>query len=243
MGKIKLDDGSYHGKSLYFGSPQSRIQIRVYEKNWERMNKGFVLEDGVEVWNRTEVQMRKERASEAVRIIALGEIPVGEVVIGVIKNYVNFVDEDADLNKSRWKVSRFWNDFLGDCKPLRLALIAPDRTITKVESWVDRQVEPSLSLLWLAHDGELNWLIEMLEEGCERLTDKDLDMLDRTKEDFQRLLGERKQRQIEEDRANKLRILRKKPLLDEYEINQRDIREAEKRTKKKPSDAGTSTRA
>lgn len=212
IGKIKLDDGTYHGRSLYFGSPQSRIQIRVYEKNWERINKGFELEEGVEVWNRTEVQMRKKRAFEAVRLIAMGDKPVGDIVSGVICNYVNFVDRDPeDSNKSRWKVSRFWREFLGDVKPLRLSLEAPDRTIARVERWIDRQVEPSLALLWLAHDGELNWLIEMLEEGCERLTDKDLDMLERTKADYQRILEvrriEKQHKEIEERmRQNRLRV-------------------------------------
>ena len=230
MGKIKLDDGTYHGKSIYFGSPQSRMQIRVYEKNWERINKGFQLEEGTEVWNRTEIQMRKERAAEAVRIIAIGEKPVGDIVSGIIRNYVNFVDRDPnDSNKSRWKVSRFWNEFLGDVEPLRLALEAPDRTIASVEKWVDFQVEPSLSLLWLANDGKLDWLIEMLEEGCERLTDKDLDMLERTKVDYQAMVRKRKQEKLDKDREQKLIELHRKPELDEFEMAQADKKQMELR--------------
>lgn len=240
MGKIKLDDGTYHGKSVYFGSPQSRMQIRVYEKNWERINKGFQLEDGIEVWNRTEIQMRKERAAEAVRIMATGTQPVGDIVAGIIRNYVNFVDRDPmDSNKSRWKVSRFWNEFLGEVEPLKLALEAPDRTISKVEKWVDFQVEPSLSLLWLANNGELDWLIEMLEDGCDRLTEKDLEMLERTKADYQALVRQRKQEKLDKERAQKLVELHRKPELDEYEMASADRIQMERRLSKKMKNALT----
>lgn len=230
MGKLKLDDGTYHGKSIYFGSPQSRIQIRVYEKNWERINKGFELEEGVEVWNRTEVQMRKERAAEAVRVMAVGDKPVGEIVCGIIRNYVNFVDRDPqDTNKSRWPMARFWSEFLGDVAPLQLSLEAPDRTIATVERWVGYQVEPSLSLLWLANDGRLDWLIEMLEEGCERLTEKDLEMLERTKADYEVLVRKRKQEKLDQDRQRRLVELRRKPELDEYEMAGADRKQMELR--------------
>lgn len=230
MGKIKLDDGTYHGKSIYFGSPQSRLQVRVYEKNWERINKGYELEEGTEVWNRTEIQLRKERAAEAVRLIAVGEKTVGDIVSGILKNYINFVDRDPnDSNKSRWKVSRFWSEFLGDVEPLRLALEAPDRTIARVEKWVDFQVEPSLSLLWLANDGRLDWLIEMLEDGCDRLTEKDLDMLERTKLDYQAMVRKRKQEKLDKEREQKLVELHRKPELDEFEMVQADKKQMELR--------------
>lgn len=240
MGKIKLDDGTYCGKSVYFGSPQSRLQVRVYEKNWERMNKGYELEDGVEVWNRTEVQLRKERAAEAVRLIAVGEKPVGDIVSGILKNYINFVDRDpGDSNKARWKVSRFWAEFLGDVQPLKLALVAPDRTIARVEKWVDYQVEPSLSLLWLANDGRLDWLIEMLEDGCDRLTEKDLEMLDRTKYDYQELVRQRRRQKLEEERTAKLVELKRKPELDEYEMAEADRKQMERRLARKSRNAPT----
>ncbi|WP_232700226.1 replication initiation factor domain-containing protein [Brevibacillus daliensis] len=194
IGKIKLDSGDYQGKTIYFGSEKSRIQVRIYEKHWERTNKGFKLEEGVEVWNRTEIQMRKERAKEAARLIAHGEKPVGEIVTGVIKNYVNFVDRDEnDSNKARWKVSRFWNKFLGDVEKLRLTNVAPDKTIEKLVRWVGHQVQPSLSLIWMANDGKLDWLIQLLEDGVDRLKEKDIEMLERTKEAYQKSVEKREQ--------------------------------------------------
>ncbi|MGC5328967.1 replication initiation factor domain-containing protein, partial [Brevibacillus sp. SYSU BS000544] len=215
QGTLDLNSGDYEGQTVNFGSGKSRIQIRIYEKHWERKNKGYELEEDVEVWNRVEVQMRKERAEEACMLIASGKMCVGEITAGVIKNYLNFCDRGEDSNKSRWKVSKFWSDFLGDVEPLRLSAVAPDRTLSRTQQWAWKQVEPSLALLWHGNEGRLDWLIEMLENGSDRLKPKDLEMLERTKGDYQFMLARRKQLQQEEVQNKALKVLHQKSYLDE----------------------------
>jgi phage replication initiation protein len=126
------------GGTIYFGSTKSNIQIRFYDK---------AKEQGVDyIWNRVEVQSRDERANAIADMIGQG-VCLGEIVLGVLKRYVNFVEPCNDSNKARWKVSGWWDNFLGEVKKLRLSIDKARRTITDVANWVERQVAPSLALL------------------------------------------------------------------------------------------------
>lgn len=202
METIELSDGSTGGATIYFGNPSSRIKIRMYEKNFEREQKGFDVEEDVHIWNRVEIEAKKERAQILALLIMEERLPLGSIICGVLKNYVNFVDKHpTDPNKARWEVSKFWKKFLGDIEPIRLTEKAPDRTIQRVENWIDKQVTPSISLLFLA--GVLNHenLQEFLSEGLDRLTEKDIIIL----EQFQR--EKRKYDSISEEVRNGLQII------------------------------------
>jgi phage replication initiation protein len=178
METISLDDGSTGGTTIYFGQPSSMIKIRVYEKNHERLSHGDDLEEGLEIWNRTEIESKKERADLLAAAIAYSDVALGTIIRGVLSNYLNFLDKGDDENKSRWKVSKFWQRFLNDVEPLILTKKAPDRSIQRIQHWVDRQIEPSLALLFLAKESNLDFLVEALNNGMERLTERDLQMLE-----------------------------------------------------------------
>lgn len=169
--KIEIKDGAEKGNTIYFGSPQSNIQIRIYEKNFERENAGKEVEQRITTWNRTEMQMADERAQEAVKQILRG-VEVGVVMFGLLRNYMNFVDPTEDSNKARWPISEWWLLFLDDAERLRLAAKAPDSTIERKEQWVDKQVKPTLSEIWVAlgRPGG-DWFVDLINDGLERMTD------------------------------------------------------------------------
>lgn len=125
MEKVRLKDGASKGITIYFGSPTSSIQIRMYEKNHERVNNAYLLEDGVKAWNRTEIQLRDERALTMMIMIAHTDHNLGYLVSGVLKHYISFLVPSKDTNKARWKICRFWKDFLGDCERIKLSTQAP----------------------------------------------------------------------------------------------------------------------
>lgn len=94
---------SSKGQTLQFGSPQSDVLIRIYDKAAERH-----CAEG-EHWIRCELQLRHERA---VAFTRLG-LPIGESYTGVVINYLRFVDPiDSDSNKWRWPIKRYWGEFL-----------------------------------------------------------------------------------------------------------------------------------
>ncbi|MCG2963535.1 replication initiation factor domain-containing protein, partial [Escherichia coli] len=87
-----------------------------------------------------------------------------------LKYYLRFLVKGKDKNRSRWKTAPFWDKFLGGVEALRLAEVAPDRTVEKTVNWISNQVAPSLAVMFEAFDGDVDLLMRFIKEGKERLT-------------------------------------------------------------------------
>lgn len=108
----KCEYGS-EGTTLYYGSPQSKIRLRIYDKAAERDLDG-------EHWIRVELQLRDGNADSAVKYLVAG-IPMDTVFSGVLRNYILFREPDYfDSNKSRWPIADYWLAFLDGACPLTL---------------------------------------------------------------------------------------------------------------------------
>ena len=102
---------SSKGQSLQFGSPQSDVLIRIYDKARERN-----CAEG-EHWIRCELQLRHDRA---VKLAGLG-LPIGQAFCGVVVNYLRFVDPDPeDSNRWRWPMKSYWGEMLCGAERIRL---------------------------------------------------------------------------------------------------------------------------
>lgn len=164
-----LADGTKIGQTIYFGSKSSSIQMRFYDK---------ALEQGVDgTWIRTEIQARDERAT-AVVVALLGDVPVGHIASGVFRNYVVFVEKNkTDTNKARWAVCEWWNSYLGSVEAIRLSIEQKPRTLKEVESWVNKQIGPTLAMLMLANEGDTSWINEVMVNSKYRLKPKHYAMI------------------------------------------------------------------
>lgn len=172
--KIKIEDGATAGHTVYFGSNESRIKIRMYDKLLEQKAKGDAGEiEGLTVWNRTEIQARDERAQTIAGLIA-NDVPIGAIVTGILKYYLRFVVKGKDRNKSRWKTAKFWEEFLGDVEPLRLSESKPAATLEKKIAWLDRQVAPTLAMIVEAMEGDMEKIYKLISDGAERLKERDI---------------------------------------------------------------------
>lgn len=176
-----ISDGSGAGKTLYFGSPQSRIKIRFYDKLLERIAAGKEIEEDLTFWNRVEVELRNERADQMADEIIRSEY-LGETIMGVLKNYIGFKVKGTDSNKSRWPDAKWWQEFVGDVEKLKLSKVAPDRTVTRIKNWIDRQTPRSLALLFRAMGDDYYYLQQLIEKGLEQLTDQDEAIINAYKE-------------------------------------------------------------
>ncbi|ODA41069.1 replication initiation factor domain-containing protein [Desulfosporosinus sp. BG] len=201
------------GQTIYFGSPQSRIRIRIYDKAIEQLLKDQASREAEairkeseaklsqkerkenkqqreeiyrqerlshdQIWNRTEIQSRDERAN-AIADYILANIELGEVAFGILKNYLNFVEPSTtDSNKSRWDISPFWQEFLGEVEKLKLTTEKIQNTIKRVKNWIIKQVAPSLALLSMDKDFKVNLeeLVEIILFAKNRLKKRHYAML------------------------------------------------------------------
>lgn len=177
--KIKIEDGSTAGHTVYFGSNESRIKIRMYDKLLEQKAKDGADQEEIEgltVWNRTEIQSRDERAQTIAGLIA-NDVPIGAIVTGILKYYLRFVVKGKDRNKSRWKTAKFWDEFLKDAEPLRLAEAKQAASLEKKIAWLDRQVAPTLAMIVQAMEGDMEKIYRLINEGAKRLKERDVALI------------------------------------------------------------------
>ena len=125
--KLDTDDGNYRsnfrtweirygnrGFSIYHGSKQSQVMIRIYDKAAERG-----LLDGTH-WIRVELQLREENASGAIRAY-LDKQNLGGVFGGILATYLVYCEESNDSNKSRWATADYWQELIQGAERIHIA--------------------------------------------------------------------------------------------------------------------------
>lgn len=124
-----IADNKKVGHTVYFGSTQSDIRMRIYDKQLEQ-NKGLSVGDGKyinEKWTRWELQLRGERADSIAKLLS-NNSPLGEVTIGVLANYFRIIRLD-DSNKSRCSLESSWECFINDVRKLKITVKTSARLI------------------------------------------------------------------------------------------------------------------
>jgi len=252
---IKIEDGASKGRTVYFGSEKSVIQIRMYDKRLERIQKGKTVE--VDFWNRTEVQCRDQRADRMAWLIAEAGsdvLPdggsdetrsVGVIVKGILANYLRFLvkpSDKGDKNKSRWKTAPFWNKFLGDVEKISLSNIAPDRTLEDTIDWVNHQVSKSLGMIYSAYGDDPTLILEIMKKGVDKIGKKERAILNRfynSKPDVIKTVIDKKRNRINEEETERIKqerydkmFMKLYDLIDENDELKRLL--AEQKAEKKP---------
>lgn len=105
--KVEYSD---EGTSCTFGSRQSEMYLRFYDKAAER---GLSCVH----WSRSEMVLKRQRAFEFIRILSEehdGNVSgIQALFWGVLNNYLRFVVPDLeDTNKSRWETAGWWSNFV-----------------------------------------------------------------------------------------------------------------------------------
>jgi phage replication initiation protein len=185
--KIRIRDGENVGHSVYFGADSSDVQIRIYDKKQEREAKGVEVEEGVENWVRTELQLRNKRSHAfAVRVIKSYsngnkelENNVGLIIAGVLKKMITVRTRNkSDDNKGRWPICKWWSDYLGDVAKISLADRAPDLTLEQTKKWFEQQSPRTLAKLYLAMSSDDKYIDALIKKGIQRLTESDIHQID-----------------------------------------------------------------
>ena len=172
-----LETGLSKGETLYIGKGD-RI-YRFYDKLNERRSKGYETIEGLEFWNRYEVQLRNDLATSACQMLAYENYDFGTFVKGILSSNMDVkIKNNTDSNRDRWKTVKWWSDFLGECEKIELTQIAKDPTIERKFEWVNNQVTKTLAMLYESFDYDKNVIDYLLERGVDKMQKKDKQMIE-----------------------------------------------------------------
>lgn len=139
-----------HGLTLQIGSKKSPVLIRIYDKAAER---GYTQEKH---WIRVELQLRQERAQEAMKLLYQRE-SIGMVASGIVRNYCMFVTPCADSNKARWEIADYWQRVLEGFEKIRIwRAPGEEYNFSKTENHLVEQYGQILQVVALLNHGSLD---------------------------------------------------------------------------------------
>ncbi len=185
---VEHDNGSDRavttGHTIYLGSRESAIMLRIYDKQMERNKQ--LIQGGQEPltypWVRWELELKDERAEEVSRILAM-ENTINQVAIGVLSNYLRLIDFD-NVRIDRCSTSDKWQSFIDGIQALSLFVTAAPKTLDDTRRWLERQVATSLAAVMIADYGDTAFLHKLIKSGEVRLSQHQLNMINDSKSHF-----------------------------------------------------------
>lgn len=184
---FNIEDGKTQGQTFYVG--KADWMFRFYDKKVERSQAGYDLEDYLNCWNRYEIQLRGELATQAAHILAFEQYSLGAFAKGFFSAKIDFkIKSKTDSNKSRWQSKKWWLEFLGDCEKVKLSQVAPEPTVPKIKRWIGTQVDASFATLIEAFGDEKLVYDYFYFRGKEKMGQKHENIL----EEFERYPEEKK---------------------------------------------------
>lgn len=158
---VSLSDGSDKGQTIYFGSDSSAVKFRFYEKNYEQAYKKNLDVEMIGAWNRYEVQMRDEQATNAARQIAEND-SIDFVVKGVMFSYVRFLIDKRwwkgeKPRKSRQETYKPYMSMLEGAEKLKITNDPQVKTINDKREWARNQLATTLAMIEISNEIALEY--------------------------------------------------------------------------------------
>lgn len=132
------DEPMTHALTVQFGSNQSDIKLRIYDKAQERGGLGYH-------WVRSEIVFRRERALDFIFQVCKGN-SIGSLYSGVLKNYLRFIRLDHS-RRERCSVVAWWDKFLNHAEAVKIFSKKDiDYNLDRVSRFVIEQAGNSISI-------------------------------------------------------------------------------------------------
>lgn len=157
------------GRTIYFGSRQSEVMLRVYDKQLQQNQRAASPEDMiVEPWVRWEIELKNDRANIAADFL-IQRKKLGEIIMEILNNYVRLIVQD-DSNRSRCSSHPLWEKFVGMVGKLRLYVESVDKTIEEKKRWLIRQCLPTIAGVIIADGGSLDIITQHFDDAVSRMS-------------------------------------------------------------------------
>jgi hypothetical protein len=152
-GDINLKTGEREqGGTFYIGRRVSDTFTRVYDKAAEMRSKGKEYEG---TWTRLELELKRKRAHLMAQYLSVAGL---RAVVRVLRSHMDVRENNGDLNRSRWPVAIWWDNFCGGVEKLALTIKPEIRTLEQVKQSLLKQYGPTLSMLMEWWDGDMSKL-------------------------------------------------------------------------------------
>lgn len=177
LSESKVSNNQKVGHTMYFGSTQSEIMMRIYNKQLEQ-NKGKDINDENyihDAWIRWELELHKDRANEVARLL-LQQLSIGEIAIGVLSYYFRIITLD-DSNKSRCSIEPKWAKFVENVNKLKITVKKEDRTLEEEIGVFERQYGRKVAKILFAKGGDKDYFGELGNRYKHKLTMHDKEQL------------------------------------------------------------------
>jgi phage replication initiation protein len=153
--------GELLSDTINFGSRSSGLSATVYNKAKEQ------LQEAGSHWLRVEMRgIGNKQGHALVKAFVAGGF--ARMAVALL-SHLDFKEPGADSNKSRWETAAWWSAFIGSVEKAPLFGARVVRTVAQVREWVEKQVAPSLAVLFRADCGDLEPLLGVIGRGDARL--------------------------------------------------------------------------
>lgn len=175
--KENKDSNTCIGHTIYLGSRSSDAMIRVYDKQLEQSKKLLAAGEApiMYPWVRWEIELKRERAQAAARLISVGA-SLSDMIVGVLYNYFRIIEPTATRD-SRCPETETWLAFVDGISKLSLYIAPPEKTINKIKGWLMKQVASSLAAVVISMDGDAEFIYRLLDSGRCRLKKHHIDLI------------------------------------------------------------------
>lgn len=164
-------DGKLRGYTVYVGSRESDVYLRVYDK---------MLEQGMDIpWVRWEFEIKHAKADVFAKQI-IDNNNFGELAFGLLNEYMRIIIPTS-TRKTRCQTLKKWNDFVGNVKKTKLSLPPIVKSYDKKLNWFKQQCMPTLSGIIYAKGGDISFLADSLEVSFDRLSAKDRSIFEKAR--------------------------------------------------------------
>jgi DNA relaxase NicK len=154
--------------TIYVGKRCSNVMLRIY-------GKGFQQGEDRD-WLRFEFEMKRERAHAWAETLVNGG---WDLAWAALRGSVDFRDPQADSNRSRWPVSEWWADLMGNSRYVLTVSKEVVRSIQRTYGFLVRQISKPFARLVAAMEGDISIVDEMISKGTAAFKARDRDIVRR----------------------------------------------------------------
>ena len=157
--------------TIYVGNPRidgsrGNVYLRIYDRKALCESKNILPPPEFrDSWIRYEIAYSKKYANKVVNEFLEGKT-VEEIFKTSLRQLLELlVPSKMDTNKSRWKVVKYWEDFLKISDKFDFSIAERDMTIAETLEWIRVSVLPSLALLEAIGDVKGFDIYDLLEKA------------------------------------------------------------------------------